>query len=434
MRHIRIVFHSAYRMGSVRTSTCMPQHMRVRSSGIVTHQLRMRKKLSGLCGGGPHRSLEVRIDRVVAGIANPFPVIYTGGVCPILWRPLTGILSFDIVPYRIDISPFLGVLNNGKDHLLEVRVRGGWDTTPLDPEVETGVWYLDPVLLVYADPAATRVKGDLPTISDTGSQIDSWVKNVSKTEMIFSSASYRIFSAATTLTRLFSGRERANTDQKKMHFKTISKTRIHSRNLNRIVDDGNLTETVGSLLQTSESKGFGGQDGVIRSEDVYPYAVRSDNQEAYGTFDITGNVTYTRFKSVAYTPTKEESIRISWANGIEANARYNRSISNHSDIRYEYGEGMENYNISISSRDNENKLCYNSSMGSFDGFVQTNNTTPVTCGKRLPEWLRLCGYEMCAEEGMLLSAAHGPQTVIRHRHWYGADGCGVRVAGSERCA
>ena len=30
---------------------------------------------------------------------SPFPVVYTGGLNPLLWRPITGIESFDVVPY-----------------------------------------------------------------------------------------------------------------------------------------------------------------------------------------------------------------------------------------------------------------------------------------------------------------------------------------------
>ena len=45
---------------------------------------------------------------MLAGAAYPFPVIYTGGVCPLLWRPVSGIHSFNIPPYVFDLTPFAG--------------------------------------------------------------------------------------------------------------------------------------------------------------------------------------------------------------------------------------------------------------------------------------------------------------------------------------
>ena len=44
-----------------------------------------------------------------------------------LWRPQTGISSFNIPPYRFDLTPFAGVLNDGAEHALSVRVVGNND-------------------------------------------------------------------------------------------------------------------------------------------------------------------------------------------------------------------------------------------------------------------------------------------------------------------
>ena len=54
--------------------------------------------LSSSCKGGPIRLLQVHIDGQLAGALVPFPTVYTGGICiyPMLWRPLTGIESFDM--------------------------------------------------------------------------------------------------------------------------------------------------------------------------------------------------------------------------------------------------------------------------------------------------------------------------------------------------
>ena len=53
--------------------------------------------------------LQVYINNLLAGTIVPYPTVYTGGINPMLWRPLTGIESFDIEAYRFDLTPFVGV-------------------------------------------------------------------------------------------------------------------------------------------------------------------------------------------------------------------------------------------------------------------------------------------------------------------------------------
>ena len=93
---------------------------------------------SGACAGGTYREVQLYVDGLLAGALYPFPTIYTGGVCPLLWRPLTGIYSFNVPPYRFDITPFLGLLNDGQPHEIAAKVFGQGDT---------GTWFLDMVLV-----------------------------------------------------------------------------------------------------------------------------------------------------------------------------------------------------------------------------------------------------------------------------------------------
>ncbi|KAJ1439728.1 peptide N-acetyl-beta-D-glucosaminyl asparaginase amidase A-domain-containing protein [Ochromonadaceae sp. CCMP2298] len=115
----------------------------------------------GLCGGGVYRELQVYVDGILAGATYPFPVIYTGGINPFLWRPLTGIMSFDIPAYRFDLSPF--VLGDGLSHEVVLKVLGG--------DAEGGVWFLDAALLLYRDADAAPVSGGLVGHVDSGSTV-----------------------------------------------------------------------------------------------------------------------------------------------------------------------------------------------------------------------------------------------------------------------
>lgn len=66
------------------------------------------------------REIEVTVDGRPAGVVWPFPYVYTGGVNPLLWRPLTGIHTMDIPSYRLDLSPFAGLL--GGTHTIGLTV------------------------------------------------------------------------------------------------------------------------------------------------------------------------------------------------------------------------------------------------------------------------------------------------------------------------
>lgn len=64
-------------------------------------------------GAGPSRIITVYINGEQAGFAYPYPIIYTGGISPILWRTVVGIDAFEVPSYQIDITPFLPDLWGG---------------------------------------------------------------------------------------------------------------------------------------------------------------------------------------------------------------------------------------------------------------------------------------------------------------------------------
>ncbi|HEY3568581.1 MAG TPA: peptide-N4-asparagine amidase, partial [Thermoanaerobaculia bacterium] len=74
------------------------------------------------CGGTAFREAEVTVDGQPAGVAPVYPWIYTGGIDPLLWRPIPGVQTFNFLPYRVDLTPFAGVLSNGQPHQVGVSV------------------------------------------------------------------------------------------------------------------------------------------------------------------------------------------------------------------------------------------------------------------------------------------------------------------------
>jgi len=76
------------------------------------------------CDGGSFRGVEVDVDGQPAGLAPMYPWIYTGGIAPHLWLPTPGIQATNFIPFRVDLTPFAGLLDDGKPHTVSVRVPG----------------------------------------------------------------------------------------------------------------------------------------------------------------------------------------------------------------------------------------------------------------------------------------------------------------------
>ena len=88
------------------------------------------------------REIEVSIDGKPAGVVWPYPYVYTGGVNPLIWRPVTGIHTMDIPSYRLDLTPFAGML-------------GGTHTISLTVANNVGYWLAGGSLLLGTDGQAT---------------------------------------------------------------------------------------------------------------------------------------------------------------------------------------------------------------------------------------------------------------------------------------
>jgi hypothetical protein len=105
------------------------------------------------------RELEVSIDGKPAGVVWPYPYVYTGGVNPLIWRPLTGVHTMNIPSYRLDLSPFAGEL-------------GGTHTISLTVTNNAGYWLAGGSLLITANGGATTGTVGTDTLSfPTTSQI-----------------------------------------------------------------------------------------------------------------------------------------------------------------------------------------------------------------------------------------------------------------------
>jgi hypothetical protein len=114
------------------------------------------------------RETDVSIDGSAAGIAPVSPYIFTGGIDPYLWAPITGAQTLNFKPYRINLTPFAGALSDGNSHTITINDINTVGTASVNGD-----------LLIYTDPTAATTTGSVTsntltitppaTLAETGS-------------------------------------------------------------------------------------------------------------------------------------------------------------------------------------------------------------------------------------------------------------------------
>ncbi|WP_406513341.1 peptide-N4-asparagine amidase A [Streptomyces sp. NBC_00161] len=103
---------------------------------------------------GPYREVRISVDGQLAGIAAPFPTVWTGGWSnPFLWYVTPAPRAFDVQPVVYDLTPYAALLNDGRPHRIEVSVAGV-------PAGQSG-WSTPTNLLLWQDEGRTVVTGSL---------------------------------------------------------------------------------------------------------------------------------------------------------------------------------------------------------------------------------------------------------------------------------
>lgn len=104
----------------------------------------------GWCGGGPFREVQVLVDDELVGVVWPFPLLYTGGLNPYLWRPIVAIGAFNAPTYVLNLTPFLGQFLDDQPHNVTFFVDYGVDFWPIDGN-----------LLAYTDKSGRATKAQV---------------------------------------------------------------------------------------------------------------------------------------------------------------------------------------------------------------------------------------------------------------------------------
>ncbi|KAF5391453.1 hypothetical protein D9757_001886 [Collybiopsis confluens] len=107
-------------------------------------------------GDGPFREVRLLIDGKVAGTAFPYPVVFTGGILPTAWRPITSYGALDLPTYVLDVTPFLPLLTDGKGHNFTLDVV----SSEADGAINQN-WFVSGLLQVVTAPTNSPTTGNM---------------------------------------------------------------------------------------------------------------------------------------------------------------------------------------------------------------------------------------------------------------------------------
>jgi hypothetical protein len=233
---------------------------------------------STLYGYSPFRELQLFIDGQMAGVAWPFPVIFTGGIVPGFWRPVVGIDAFDLREDEIDITPFLPILSDGKNHSFEIKVAGITDDGQGNAQLVEAVgsnWVVTGKVFLWLDKKGSATTGSKPTISapEASLKVHSSSGNGLVTSLQYSVDVARIFSVTSTV-KTSSG----------------SKSVTWKQNL-KYSNQGNFTDGGNTQATTQRTQGSStSTNGYSRSFD-YPLYVWNTYQVLNGgNYSIDGKM------------------------------------------------------------------------------------------------------------------------------------------------
>ncbi len=100
------------------------------------------------CSNTAFRESEVTIDGTPAGVAPVYPWIFTGGIDPFLWIPIPGVQTMNFQPYRVNLTPFASLLDDGQPHTVALSVFNA-----------NSYFSATASLLLYLDSGSTQITG-----------------------------------------------------------------------------------------------------------------------------------------------------------------------------------------------------------------------------------------------------------------------------------
>jgi Peptide N-acetyl-beta-D-glucosaminyl asparaginase amidase A len=304
----------------------------------------------GLCGGGAFREVQVSIDGQLAGVAWPFPFIFTGGVNPLLWRPIPAVNAFDMPPQTVDLTPYVGLLTDGQPHTISLRVAH-----------DGFYWGIAGDLLLARDPVLAQTTGAVTSRSIAPTAGESYQENVGSKSGVFTTTASR-HDVVSGYVDTSAGRIRTTVDQ------TFGFQNKQELDLVNFLENLTHGETIDTVTTTS---GPGGTT-VRRVSESYPITMRSifqvPHQGAADFFNLAAGVQQALDRTTTVAVDGVQTFAASLSDSVNASGLLSRT---NGVTTLSGGRDSEDYDASDSTG-----ACYHHQIVASQGWVKSDHLIP----------------------------------------------------------
>jgi hypothetical protein len=258
------------------------------------------------CGNTGFRETEITIDGKPAGVAPVSPWIFTGGIDPFLWSPIPGVQTLNFKPYRVNLTPFAGLLSNGAPHTVSLSVYNA-----------DSYFSATASLLLYLDSGATQITGEITqdTLTAAPSPVITEKLNVQPT---FTKGTVNLKS-----NRSFTISGYVNTSHGKVTTKIAQNVNFFNNQYYDITSTQYLENiSLGSSVWSTTTTSKGGDDTTVTTQS-FSFPLTMDLNEfaaSNGDTDLTTKATQTY-----------ESFVTTWKNNWPAYSSFQSNTGQHAD-------------------------------------------------------------------------------------------------------
>lgn len=305
---------------------------------------------SGLCGGGAFREVHVSIDGRLAGVAWPFPFIFTGGVNPLLWRPIPAVNAFDMPPQVVDLTPYVGLLTDGQPHTITLQVAHNGN-----------YWGIGSDLLLYTDPVLAHTTGALVSESLTPTAGETYDENTGSNGGVFTTSASRHLSVSGYVDTS-AGRITTTVDQ------TFGFANKQELNLTNFLENVTHDETIDTRTTTAAPSGTTVRDVAesfpIRMQSIFQ--VPQQGQKDF--FNLRAGVAQSLIRNTAVTVNGAQTYSSSLNDTVNASGNLSRT---NGVTTLAGGHDSEDYDYSDSTG-----ACYHHKLDAAQGWVTSDHLLP----------------------------------------------------------
>jgi hypothetical protein len=304
---------------------------------------------AGLCGGGPYREIDASLDGTPAGATIPYPNIFTGGVNPLLWRPIPAVDAFNLPPRTFDLTPFVGTLVDGGAHTIGLFVANA-----------QSYWGLTPNLLLWTDPNSTQTHGattentlatnptSVQTTQQTGSQSVNYTVHANRSYTISGWVDTSSGRVTTTVTRTL-GFSNTNVF-------TLKNYRQQTRN----------EQTLRTVTTTADSSGT--HVDTVTEQDPLTAVEMFQEPPTKDSFMLPAHVTQSKIVNETVTDNGATTFSSALNNTVQGAG----VLSEYNSGQYRLANGTDQQDYSY--RDSTG-LCYHHVIHAAQGYVTSNEVS-----------------------------------------------------------